>query len=130
MYVHCKAHSLNLAIVHAFQEQLEQNIMDTIQHISFCFNETGKRMVNFRDELAEDDEVRADMGRRGKLQTLCNTRWASKSHALFSFLPAYPVVGSSFEVLEANGESKARGFICSVKWKCTTLIRTQLRRNA
>ena len=91
-YVHCKAHSLNLAIVHACKEPLVRNIMDTIQHISFCFNESGKRMVHFRDELAQDDEVKEDMGRRAKLQTLCDTRWASRSDALYTFLSAYPVV--------------------------------------
>ena len=50
--------------------------MDTIQHISFCFNEFGKRMVHFRDELALDDEVKADMGRKAKLQTLCEPHHA------------------------------------------------------
>lgn len=113
-YVHCKAHSLNLAIVHACREPLVRNIMDTVQQISFCFNESGKRMVAFRYELVQDDEVKADMGRRAKLQTLCDTRWASRSDALFTFLSAYPVVVSSLEELETQGDSRARSFICSI----------------
>ena len=52
-YVHCKSHSLNLAIDHACKQPLVRNIMDTVQHISFCFNESGKRMVVFHDEPAQ-----------------------------------------------------------------------------
>ncbi|XP_033739147.1 52 kDa repressor of the inhibitor of the protein kinase-like [Pecten maximus] len=114
IYVHCKAHNLNLAIVHACKEPLVRNIMDTIQQISFCFNESGKRTVFFRDELAENDEVKEDMGRRAKIQTLCDTRWASRCDALYTFLTAYPVVVSSLKKLERNGDSKARSFICCI----------------
>ena len=116
-YVHCKAHCLNLAIVHACKEPLVRNIMDTIQHISFCFNESGKRMVHFRDELAQDDEVKEHMGRRAKLQPLCDTRWTSRSDALYTFLSAYPVVDRSLQELETAGDSKARSFICSISKK-------------
>ena len=56
--------------------------MVTIKQISFSFNESGKRTSHFGDELAEDDEVKEDMGRCAKLQILCDTRWASIPDAL------------------------------------------------
>ena len=71
-------------------------------------------MVAFRDEFAHDDEFKTDMGRRAKLQTLCDTRWASRSDALFTFLSAFPVVVSSLEDLEAHGDTRARNSICNI----------------
>ena len=46
------------------------------------------------------------MGRRQKLKTLCETRWASRSYSLFTFLSAFSVVCSSFEELEHGGDTK------------------------
>ena len=57
-----KARSLNLAIIHACKEPLVRNVIDTIQHILFCFNESGKHMVHFHDELALEDTKKQTWG--------------------------------------------------------------------
>jgi hypothetical protein len=55
---------------------------------------------------------RDEMGRRKKLKTLCETRWASRSYSLFSFLSAFSVICSSLEELEHGDDAKARVMIC------------------
>jgi hypothetical protein len=59
-------------------------------------------------------EVRDEMGRRQKLKTLCETRWASRSYSLFSFLSAFSVVCSSFEELEHGGYATAISYLCPI----------------
>ena len=55
------------------------------------------------------------MEKRQKLKTLCETRWASRSEALYTFLTSYNVVVDSLEDLERKGDAKARSFVCSIK---------------
>lgn len=50
-----------------------------------------------------------------KLNTLCETRWTSRSEALYTFLTSYYVVVDSLEDLERKGDAKARSFVCSIK---------------
>jgi len=38
VFVHCKAHSLNLAIGHACKEPLARNMLGTLQQIAFAFD--------------------------------------------------------------------------------------------
>ena len=59
-------------------------------------------------------EVRYKMGRRQKLKTLCEIRWASRSYSLFTFLSAFSVVCSSFEELEHGCDAKARSKLCPI----------------
>ncbi|XP_076076084.1 52 kDa repressor of the inhibitor of the protein kinase-like [Mytilus galloprovincialis] len=114
-YVHCKAHNLNLAIVHACKEPLVRNLMDTVQAIAFAFDYSAKRLTSFKENLGTaPNVVKEEMGRRQKLKTLCETRWASRSDSLFTFLHAYSVVCDSLEDLEQVGDAKARSYRCSI----------------
>ena len=114
-YVHCKAHNLNLAIVHACKEPLIRNLMDTVQAIAFAFDYSAKRLLNFKENLeTTDDNVKEGMGKRQKLKTLCETRWASRSDSLFTFLTAFPVVVSSLDDLQQDGDAKARSYYSSI----------------
>ncbi|VDI83267.1 Hypothetical predicted protein [Mytilus galloprovincialis] len=114
-YVHCKPHNLNLAIVHACKEPLVRNLMDTVQAIAFAFDYSAKRLTSFKENLGTaPNVVKEEMGRRQKLKTLCETRWASRSDSLFTFLHAYSVVCDSLEDLEQDGDAKARSYRCSI----------------
>lgn len=114
-YVHCKAHNLNLAIVHASKEPLARNMMDTVQTIAFAFDYSAKRLLSYKENLEANDQVKEAMERRQKLKTLCETRWASRSDSLSTFLAAFNVVVSSLEDLEQQGDAKARSYACSIK---------------
>jgi predicted signal transduction protein with EAL and GGDEF domain len=63
------------------------------------------------------------MGRRQKLQTLCETRRGSRSYSLFTFLSAFSVVCSSFVELEHGGDAQARSYLCPItKFACIVCL--------
>ena len=114
VYVHCRAHSLNLAVVHACKDPLVRNMFDTVQQIAFAFSYSAKRLLAFNEELEANDATAQEMGRRVKLQNLCETRWASRANSLYTFKTAFPVVVDSLQVLENEGDTKARAYRCSI----------------
>lgn len=73
VYTHCKAHNLNLSIIHACKEPLVRNVMNTIQEIAFMFDYSGKKLRIFKENLATDNTARANLEGRQKLKTLRNT---------------------------------------------------------
>ncbi|XP_033746866.1 zinc finger MYM-type protein 1-like [Pecten maximus] len=107
VYVHCKEHCLNLAIVHSCKEQCVRTIMGTVQDITFALDYSSKRLLAFCEELSGDENVQEQMDQRTKLRTLCETRWTSRADALLTFLRAFPVVVRALEHLQENGDVKA-----------------------
>ena len=110
VYVHCKAHSLNLAIGHAYNEPLVRNMLGPLQHIASAFHYSAKRLLSFQECLSQDAAIRVEMERRAKLRTLCETRWASRADSLYTFRTAFSVVVQALESLAENGDAKARGY--------------------
>jgi len=49
IYTHCKAHNLNLAIVHASEEVYARNMMGTVHTIANAFNTSAKRFHRFQE---------------------------------------------------------------------------------
>ena len=92
MYTHCKAHCLNLAIIHASKEIYARNMMNTIQQVAFAFNYSAKRLLQFQETLSTDVVSRQQMEERTKLRSLCETRWSSRADALHTFLCSYGYV--------------------------------------
>jgi hypothetical protein len=52
VYTHCKAHCLNLAIVHACSETFVKNMMGTVQTVAFAFNYSAKRLLKYQVYIA------------------------------------------------------------------------------
>ena len=50
-YIHCKAHCLNLAIVHACKDASIRCIMDKIQEIAFSFSYNSKKLLEFKEKF-------------------------------------------------------------------------------
>ncbi|XP_053382648.1 uncharacterized protein LOC128549611 [Mercenaria mercenaria] len=116
MYTHCKAHNLNLSIIHTCKEPLVRNVMNTLQEIAFAFEYSAKRLKVFKDVLENDLEAKEQMKRRQKLKPLCETRWASRSEALYTFKSAFSVSHSTLGQLATElGDSKARAYQCSIE---------------
>ena len=66
-------------------------------------------MLAFQDSLDQTDaRVRKEINRRAKLRALCETRWASRADALYTFRAAFPVVVQALEALSQDGDGKAR----------------------
>ncbi|CAC5404223.1 unnamed protein product [Mytilus coruscus] len=74
-----------------------------------------QKVFFFKENLEQNAVVREEIGRRQKLKTLCETRWASRSESLHTFLTAFKVITDSLENLEQHGDSKARSYACSIK---------------
>ncbi|XP_062599060.1 52 kDa repressor of the inhibitor of the protein kinase-like, partial [Saccostrea cucullata] len=113
-YVHCKAHSLNLALIHSSKVMCIRNMMSTVQDVAFCFDYSAKRLKAFSDELAENDDVQEQMDRRTKLRTLCETRWSSRADSLFTFRSAFPVVVAALQSLEDAKDEKASQYLAAI----------------
>ncbi|XP_052799078.1 uncharacterized protein LOC128230674 [Mya arenaria] len=120
-YVHCKAHCLNLALVHSSNIPCVRTMMSTVQDISFMFDYPAKRLVAFVDELSRDATIKEEMEQRTKLRTLCQTRWSSRADALATFKNAFPVVVHTLETLNDDGDNKAGQYPAGIL--CFELIR-------
>ncbi|XP_053405138.1 zinc finger MYM-type protein 1-like [Mercenaria mercenaria] len=116
VYTHCKAHSLNLAIIHASGTMHARNMMTTVQTISFAFNYSAKRLLRFQENLENDPTSRAEIDRRTKLKSLCETRCAARSDALHTFLSSFRTVVAALVELAADyGDVKAAGYNSSIR---------------
>ena len=86
-------------------------MMSTVQEVAFCFNYSAKRLLRYQEALTNDAENRAAMTRRSKLQSLCETRWAARADALFTFKSSFTSVVDALDDLSTNyGDSKAGAF--------------------
>jgi hypothetical protein len=56
-YVHCKAHYLDLALIHGSKDVCVRNMMFTVQEITFSFDYSTKRLLIFSEELSENQTV-------------------------------------------------------------------------
>jgi hypothetical protein len=54
------------------------------------------------------------MDKRKKLQTLCETRWAARADALYTFKTAYGTVVKSLERLSENNDTKAGSYRAAI----------------
>lgn len=90
-------------------------MIGTLQQIAFAFDYYAKRLLAFQDALSQDIIMKEEMERRSKLRTLCETRWASRADSLYTFRIAFPVVVQALQNLSEDGDSKARGYLCSIK---------------
>ena len=79
--------------------------------MSFSFNYSAKKLDQYHACLEEaDPKTEECMGRRSKLQNLCETRWAATSDAFFTFNASFPVVIEALSYLsEDDAECGAYG---------------------
>ena len=55
-----------------------------------------------------------NMDKRTKLRTLCETRWTSRTNALYTFKTSFPVVVHALERLQGLGDDKAGQYLASI----------------
>ncbi|XP_071153551.1 52 kDa repressor of the inhibitor of the protein kinase-like [Mytilus edulis] len=109
---HCKAHQLNLALIHSSKEPCVRNMMGIVHDIAFAFDYSAKRLNAFATELSNCDEnVKEAMEKRSTLTTLCETRWSARADSLFTFKSAFPVVVHALEYLRDNRDEKAGAYL-------------------
>ena len=113
-YIYCRAHCLNICIVHGCKIPLIRNMMDTMQQIAFAFKYSAKRLAVYDEELDRNANARELMDCKTKLQALCETRWASRAKALTTFKSPIEAVVSSLEIVAQDGDAKARAYKASI----------------
>ena len=55
-----------------------------------------------------------NMDKRTKLRTVCETRWTSRTNALYTFKTSFPVVVHALERLQGLGDDKAGQYLASI----------------
>jgi len=92
LYVHCAAHSLNLAVSAACGIQAIRNCLGVLEKM-YCFLNTPKRknvLLNFINEGSLDTKSKS-------LKHLCATRWVKRYTAVNDFVELFPFVVVALE---------------------------------
>ena len=119
IYVHCSAHSLNLAICHSCTVQPVRNCIGTVSNV-----------VNFFHYPKRNQELKAkvleQLNSSSTLLSLCETRWVEKHNAAVErFVDLYKPLVSALEELEMDSNketsSKASQLLNTVT-KCAFLV--------
>ena len=112
LYIHCCAHSLNLALQDATRScTLIRDALDFVRELVYFVNASPLRSRVF-------DEIKAsnpDESKSSGLRPLCPTRWTVRTKAIQSILNNYQTLMDTSEMLSArntdDASAKASGFI-------------------
>ncbi|KAL4108065.1 hypothetical protein QTP88_018322 [Uroleucon formosanum] len=92
LYVHCAAHSLNLAVSTSCDIQAIRNSLGLVEKM-YCFLNTPKRKNVLLSVINE-----SDMDTRSKsIKHLCATRWVERYTAINDFVELFPYVIQTLE---------------------------------
>lgn len=115
IYVHCAAHSLNLAVTHSCEVQAIRNCLGVVQKLYTFFNTPKRKAVISRN--IETSELSPDAQ---SLKRLCATRWISKYDALSDFIELFPFVYDALVEICTWNDSTAidsRVLICAMDFE-------------
>lgn len=112
-YVHCAAHSLNLAISSACTEQHVSNCMGTINSV-YTFLRTPKRQAALIKSI--DEKVPASG--RHRLKQASPTRWIERHDSVLVFLELFPAIADTLEGIalwsDRNVASNSNQLLCAI----------------
>lgn len=92
VYVHCAAHSLNLAVSTASDIKQIKNCLGIIEKIYAFFNTPKRSAVLFHVIDSENEDLKIK-----KLKRLCATRWVQRFDAVNDFCELLPYVVISLD---------------------------------
>lgn len=98
LYVHCSAHSLNLALANACSLPSIRNCIGTIQTVGTFFRSSTQRSEVLRATIVET----LPETRHNTLVALCETRWVYKHESVMRFKELYPAIIGALEKLESS----------------------------
>uniref|UniRef100_A0A2S2QIH3 Repressor of the inhibitor of the protein kinase n=1 Tax=Sipha flava TaxID=143950 RepID=A0A2S2QIH3_9HEMI len=98
LYVHCSAHSLNLALANACSLPSIRNCISTIQTVGTFFRSSAQRSELLRTTIIET----LSETRHTTLVALCETRWVYKHESVMRFKELYPAIIVALEKLESS----------------------------
>lgn len=100
IYIHCAAHSLNLAISKACEVPQIRNCLGVMERLYDFFN-TPKRKNILLKKIEESDENPSAK----TIKRLCATRWISKYEAVQDFVELYTYVVESLDEISSWRDS-------------------------
>ena len=108
-YVHCRAHSFNLAIVHTCQQPEVRNMYGVVSEVVTYIGATAKRLNVFIETFESSEH-------RRRLKKLCATRWTCHEETLRSYINNLDSIVETLELLTKDTAacSKATSHLNSV----------------
>ncbi|CAH2083533.1 unnamed protein product [Euphydryas editha] len=98
LYVHCSAHSLNLAIADSCSQADVRNCVGIIQSVGSYFRHSAQRTAVLKEKIR--DLLPAD--HQKSLLAMCETRWVHKHEAVIRFKEIYPAIVHALEELQSS----------------------------
>lgn len=99
LYVHCSAHSLNLALLHSCKLPSIRNCLGTVSAVCAFVRASPQRTNRLQDEV---ENLRQE---RKSVLSFCQTRWVESHDALQRFLELYTPIVRFLEDFEEHGMS-------------------------
>lgn len=123
LYVHCFAHSLNLAVQEVTRKsELIRNCMDFIFNLVQLIKFSPKRQALF-DSVQKNIAIsNNESSMPAGLRTLCPTRWTVRHSAIDCILKNYEALMSTLEVVKCGSDdyaAKASGLLTQMESFCT-----------
>lgn len=99
LYVHCSAHSLNLALLHSCKLPSIRNCLGTVSAVCAFVRASPQRTNRLQDEVENLTRERKSV------LSFCQTRWVESHDALQRFLELYTPIVRFLEDFEEHGMS-------------------------
>jgi len=117
IYVHCCAHSLNLALQDATRSvPMIRDVLDTVRELNNVVRASAKRHALF-EKIRADLALVEDHKTKSSLRQLCPTRWTIRASSFQSVLDNYVAVTTALEEIattdKTDSGSKASGLLKS-----------------
>ena len=99
VYVHCKNHSLNLAIVHACKQKIVSNMFVSLREILYFLTSSPKRL-----------QACIDVGgsKTKRLQRMSETRWSQHAECVSQCVDNYANIITALSRLSEDGDQNTR----------------------
>lgn len=125
IYIHCAAHSLNLAISKACEVQQIRNCLGVVERLYDFFNTPKRKNVLLKKIEESNNNPSAKT-----LKRLCATRWISKYEAVQDFMELYTYVVESLDEISAwkdSGDSPLlRNSLCDSEFLISLQVVNQI----
>ena len=118
VFVHCAAHSLNLCVVAACSIQEIKNMMGILVEICLFYANSPKRQHELELQV---QAMENNSSTRGRLVSMCKTRWVARIDALEVFNDLFSAVVNTFETI---GEGQSSGWNSDSARVATALLST------
>ena len=112
VYVHCRAHALNLVLVQSCENQYIRNMLGVVQKVTVFFRDSAKRHLKLSESIRDTENVA--FKERSTLPLMSETRWSSRAVSLETFVGNYEGIQHALTDLSDSGDSTAHTLLASI----------------